>query len=340
VTLYLVGLGLGQLVYGPLSDRFGRRPTIVISLAIYTLGLGLAIPVRGVGSLIAARLLQSLGACGSLVLGRAMVRDSAAGGDVVRRMSLLMITMTLTPLLAPALGGYISSLLGWRAIFVILTIAVGTLLALVALTLPETNRNPTPLPNIGSIFIAYARLLRLPSYPNYAAAGAFCTTSVYAFLSAAPFIFVDVLHRSPDQVGLYCLMIIAGMIIGAALARQAVSKISIRTAARCGAAICLVGALGLLAVDLAHLLSVPTVIAPMLIFSLGMGIAAPNAVAGLMNAAPNAIGAASSFYGFGQMSFGALATMVVALWNDGSALPVASVLVAAATMALVALRKV
>jgi DHA1 family bicyclomycin/chloramphenicol resistance-like MFS transporter len=223
---------------------------------------------------------------------------------------------------------------------VILTIAVGTLLALVALTLPETNRNPTPLPSISSIFIAYARLLRLPSYPNYAAAGAFCTTSIYAFLSVAPFIFVDVLHRSPDQVGLYCLMIIAGMIIGAAVARQAVSKISIRTAARCGAAICLAGALGLLAVDLTHLLSVATVIAPMLIFSLGMGIAAPNAVAGLMNAAPNAIGAASSFYGFGQMSFGALATMVVALWNDGSALPVASVLVAAATLALVALHKV
>lgn len=340
VSLYLIGLGFGQLIYGPLSDRFGRRPATVVSLALYTLGLALAIPASNIGWLVAARILQSFGAGGALVLGRAMVRDGSSSTDAVRRLSLLAIAMTATPTLAPALGGLITSTLGWRAIFVVLALAVGALFALVVLNLPETNRNPAPLPSLGSILTGYARLLGQQSYMGYVVAGACCTTSAYAFLSSAPFLFVDILHRSPDEVGLYCLIIIAGMAVGAVLARQLVSKLDIKTAARLGAAVCVAGAVALLIVDLVHALSVATIVAPMILYSVGMGLTSPNAVAGLMNAVPRAVGAGSSFYGFTQMAFGALFTAIVAFWHDGSALPVACTLLFGAALAQIALLRV
>ena len=147
---------------------------------------------------------------------------------------------------------------------------------------------------------------------------------------ASPFIFVNVLHRSTSEVGLYCIVVIGGITVGAAFARLQAGKVSLRNAAMTGSLGCLIGALALLVFELMHLLTVFTVVAPMVLCSLGMGLVSPNAVTGLMNAAPRAIGSASSLYGFAQMSFGAFVTLIIAVWHDGSALPVAIVLVTAA----------
>jgi MFS transporter, DHA1 family, multidrug resistance protein len=339
ITLYIVGLAVGQLIYGPLSDRFGRRPILLFSLALYVLGLVLAIPVASVGALIGARVLQSLGACGALVLGRAMVRDSSTGNDAVRRLAALMIAMTMTPAIAPAIGGLISGWFGWRAIFAALAIIVASLLLLIAFTLPETARTRLALLGLRSIIINYGRLLAVPSFRYYLLAGTFCTTSIYAFLTAAPFIFVDVLHRSIGEVGLYCMVVIGGITVGAALARMLAGRMSLRNAAMTGSLCCLLGASALLVFELMHRLNVPTVVAPMVLYSVGMGLMSPNAVTGLMNAAPRAIGSASSLYGFAQMSFGACVTLIVAVWHDGSALPVAVILVTAAAAGQLALQR-
>ena len=340
ITLYIIGLAAGQLIYGPLSDRFGRRPVLLFSLAVYVLGLVLAIPVASVGALIGARVLQSLGACGALVLGRAMVRDSSSGDDAVRRLAAVMIAMTMTPAIAPAIGGVISGWFGWRAIFALLAIVVASLLAFVAFTLPETARTRLALPGLRSIIINYGRLIAVPSFRYYLLAGTFCTTSIYAFLTASPFIFVNVLHRSIGEVGLYCMVVIGGITVGAGLARMLAGKVSLRNAAMTGSLCCLLGASAFLVCELLHLLTVLTVVAPMVLYSVGMGLMSPNAVTGLMNAAPRAIGSASSLYGFAQMSFGALVTLIVAVWHDDSALPVAIVLVTAAAAGQLALHKV
>jgi DHA1 family bicyclomycin/chloramphenicol resistance-like MFS transporter len=311
----------------------------LFSLAVYVLGLVLAIPVASVGALIGARVLQSLGACGALVLGRAMVRDSSTGEDAVRRLAAMMIAMTMTPAIAPAIGGVISGWFGWRAIFAVLAIIVTGLLALIAVTLPETSGTRLALPGLRSIIINYGRLLAVPSFRYYLLAGTFCTTSIYGFLTAAPFIFVDVLHRSIGAVGLYCMVVIGGITIGAVLARRLAGSLSLRKAAMMGSWCCLLGASAFLVFELVDRLTVLTVIAPMVLYSVGMGLMSPNAVTGLMNAAPGAIGSASSLYGFTQMSFGALVTLIVAVWHDGSALPVAIVLVTAATAGQIALHK-
>lgn len=338
VTLYIAGLALGQLVYGPLSDRYGRRPVLVASLSLYLAGLVLAIPAPGVGTLIVARALQSLGACGSLVLGRAMLRDVTSAGDAARQLAMLTLAMTLTPALAPALGGVINEVLGWRAIFVALAGIVAALLALVVLTLPETNRDPLSRLSPRAIAAGYAALLRRPVFRAYLVAGACGGTSLYAFLAVAPFLLVDRLGRSSSEVGFDCLLVVLGMVVGAGLAGRLAGRVAVRHAARAGNALCIAGGLALLVVDQGGLLGVRTLLGPLILYGVGVGLMAPNAMAGLMNVDPRAAGSASSLYGFTQMAFGAGFSLVVALWHDGTATPVAAVLLAAGLVAALWLR--
>ena len=340
ITLYFVGLAFGQLVYGPVSDRYGRRPFLLVSLALYLAGLLMAVPAPGVGTLVAARVLQSLGGCGVLVLGRAMVRDVSTAADAARKIAVLTMAMTLTPAVAPALGGLINGWLGWRAIFATLAAIVAVLGTIVLLTLPETNREPIRLPGIVAILANYLRLLRTGKYRNYLIAGACSGTSLYAFLATAPFLIVDVLGHTVQEVGLYCLVVTAGMVVGAFVARQLASNIEIRRAARHGNRVCLASAAALLAIQLTGHLSLPTLIVPLTVYAMGVGVVGPNSVAGLMNVDPRSSGSASSLYGFCQMSSGALSTLAVALWHANNALPVAAVLLAAALISMVALRRV
>ncbi|MGY2051891.1 multidrug effflux MFS transporter [Methylobacterium sp. JK268] len=339
ITLYLVGLACGQLVYGPLSDRFGRRPVLIGGMSLYLAGLVLAIPAPSIGVLVAARVLQSLGACGSLVLGRAMVRDVSTPEDATAKLALLTMAMTLTPALAPAIGGVVGGAFGWRAVFVLLAAAVALLGALVVTTLPETNRAPVALPGLGAVVAAYLRLLRIPAYRAYVVAGACAGTSLYAFLAVAPFLLGEHLGQTPQAVGFDCLLVVAGMVAGAWIAARLARRVPTRRAARGGNALCFLGALALLAIDRSGQLSVATLILPLVLYAVGIGILGPNAVAGLMNVDPHAAGAASSLYGFVQMTCGAVFTLAVAAWHDGTATPVAVTLLAAASLAALALRR-
>ncbi|KMO40209.1 multidrug transporter CflA [Methylobacterium variabile] len=340
ITLYLVGLACGQLVYGPLSDRFGRRPVLIAGLSLYLAGLLLAIPAPSIEVLILARVMQSLGACSALVLGRAMVRDVSTAADAARKIAILTMAMTLTPALAPAIGGLINGALGWRAVFVVLAAVVAGLGALVVLTLPETNRRPMALPGVAAVAGAYLRLMQAPAYRAYVVAGACAGTSLYAFLAVAPFLLVDRLGRSTQEVGLDCLIVVAGMVLGSGIAGRLAGRVPIRRAAKVGNGICLAAALALLVVDRTGQLTVVTLLAPLVLYAVGIGLLGPNAVAGLMNVDPHAAGSASSLYGFMQMAFGALFTLAVASWHDGSAMPVAATLLSAALVAAFALRRV
>ncbi|TXN42783.1 multidrug effflux MFS transporter [Methylobacterium sp. WL7] len=339
ITVYLIGLAGGQLLYGPLSDRFGRRPILIGGLGLYLAGLLLAIPAQSIGVLLVARVLQSLGACGSLVIGRAMVRDVSTREDAARKLAILTTAMTLTPALAPAIGGVVNEAFGWRAVFVVLAGIVAVLGTLVVFTLPETNRHKVALPGLVPILAGYLRLVKVPVFRAYLVAGACGGTSLYAFLAVAPFLLVDRLGRSSQEVGFDCLIVVFGMVGGAVLASRLATRVPIRKAARSGNLLCIVAALALLLVDRTGMLGVVTLIVPLFAYAVGVGLLSPNAVAGLMNVDPHAAGSASSLYGFTQMTFGALFTAAASAWPATSATPVALALLTAGLIAALALRR-
>src|SRR5579863_7171941 len=139
ITLYLIGLAIGQLLYGPISDRFGRRPVLLAGLALFALGGTASAAAPDALMLVLARILQSIGACAGLVLGRAIVRDSATPDRAAAQLAMLTLVMSAAPAIAPVLGGYATAWFGWRAAFALLAIVGAITLLLSVLLLPETN---------------------------------------------------------------------------------------------------------------------------------------------------------------------------------------------------------
>jgi DHA1 family bicyclomycin/chloramphenicol resistance-like MFS transporter len=335
ITLYLVGLAIGQLVYGPISDRFGRRPVLLVGLGLFTLA-GIATTVApNAWLLVVARILQSIGACAGLVLGRAIVRDSATPDRAAAQLAMLTLVMSAAPAIAPVLGGYATAWFGWRAAFALLAIVGGVTLVLAVLLLPETSAVQSS--SRASMLLGSLRLLRSRAFRGYIVGGACTTTSFYAFMAASPFILVDLLHEPTERVGLYYLLLMAGVAAGSLTANRVAGRIRPSVALRVANWIAILGAGCFMAADLSGVLTVVTVIAPVVVFMVGAGMASPFALSGAVSVNPHAIGAASGLYGFTQMAYGALCTIVVEVWRPGSVFTVAVVLLGSAVLGQVAL---
>ena len=330
ITLYLIGLAIGQLVYGPLSDQFGRRPVLLAGLSLFTAASIVTALAPNAATLIGARILQSAGGCAGLVLGRAAVRDSASAEQAAGKLALLTLVMAMVPAMAPAIGGYLTAYIDWRASYVLLALFGAATLVLCALLMPETLARPTGARR--SILTAYLRLLTSRRFLGYAIGGACSTTAFYAFMSASPFIFENQLHQPAQRVGLYYLTLMLGVAGGSLAANRMAGRLKVQTALRIANTIGICGA-GLLATaDAAGQLSVPTVVIPVCLFMVGAGMASPFALAGSVSVNPQAIGAASGLYGFTQMGYGMLCTIVVETWHPGAVYPVASVLLGSALL--------
>ena len=342
ITLFVVGLAAGQLLYGPLSDRFGRRPVLLAGLLIYTLGSVAAAMAPGLPTLLGARVLQALGACSGMVLGRAMVRDNAPPEQAGRQLAMLNLCITIAPALAPMLGNQLSVYTSWRMIFVLLAAMGGVVLLASLLVLPETNMGGHRSGGFSSILPGFVRLLREQSFRVYALAGACSTTSFYAYLTASPFIFTQMLHRPAEEAGVYYLAIMAGVPFGSFAASRLARRMPLGRLLRLtgkmtpgrlltGAfVISTLGGLMMLVCVLLGQLSLVTVLLAILIFTIGGGIVSPLALSLAIGTVPGMVGAASGLYGFVQMGFGALCTLAVTVFPQRPELTAAVVLVVAA----------
>lgn len=337
ITLYLVGLAIGQLFYGPISDLFGRRVVLILGLLLFTLAGAATAAAPNAGVLIVARVLQSIGGCGGLVLGRAIVRDQATAGAAAAQLALLTLVMSMAPAIAPVIGGYMAAFIGWRACFGILPVLGAMVLVATLLLLPETLEGRVQGRGFHSMLHGSASLLRSRAFCGFAIGGSCTTTSFYAFMSASPFIFKDLLHRPTQEIGLYYLVLMGGVATGGLAANRLARRVRPRVALRCANAIAIAAALAFLLADLTGHLSVLTVIAPVTLFMVGAGMASPFAITGAVSVNPRAIGAASGLYGFMQMTYGVLCTLVVAAWRPGTVFPVAVVLLVSALLGQIAL---
>jgi DHA1 family bicyclomycin/chloramphenicol resistance-like MFS transporter len=314
ISVYIFGLALGQLVYGPVADRYGRRPVLMAGLALYTLAGFACILAPNIDTLIVARLFQALGGCCGMVLGRAIVRDTSAPNDAARRLALMNLMVTVGPAFAPLVGGLLATTLGWRSIFVALCMLGIANVLFVWRLLPETG---TPALGGGAeVARNYKMLLRSPAFIGFSVGGGCATTAMYAFVASAPFIFVNQLHRSAWEVSVYIGILVSGVWLGSLLASRLIGKIAIRKLLVRSNLVSVAGAFVFLAAVLSGHLSVPIAVASMLVFTIGVGISSPTALTLAVSVNPHVIGSASGLYGFAQMGVGAICTALAGLGGN------------------------
>lgn len=336
VAVYVFGLAVGQPIYGPLADGFGRRPALMAGLALFTLGGLLALWAPTLKLLVAARFVQALGGCAGLVLGRVMVRDTSEAAQAVRRLSLLALAMTLAPGLAPLLGQTVASLVGWRWIFALLA-GLGVLNLLLGWRiLPETGR-PTGHVSVATLRRDYGLLLRSPVFLGFVIGGGFATTAIYAFLAAAPFIFVDGLHRPPHEVGLFLGLTMVGFALGSVVGARLAGRLGVERLLLRGNQVLLVSAAVLLVAAASGWLNWQVALGSMMLYAVGGGMTGPAALTKSMSIDPRLVGAGAGLYGAMQMVAGSVCTSLAAIGPD-PAVSVAVVLLLAALFSRVMFR--
>ncbi len=337
LTLYLAGVAAGQLVYGPLSDRFGRRPLLLGGLLLYLLGTLAAVLAPSAGFLIAARVAQAVGSCAGLVLGRAMVRDSYPREQAASVLGIVSTAMAVAPMIAPLLGSTLEESFGWRAsMLACLAFGLPLLLAL-WLRLPETLVRPAPLPGLAGLLGAHAQLARLPSFRAFAAATAFSTCVFFAFAAGGPLVVIGTMGHSATTYGAAMMLISLSWMSGTFMTARFAARLGVMRMIELGTLVTLGG--GVLAV-LAALLLPPSLWAfflPMAVVAVGNGMTQPNAIAAAVSVRPQLAGTASGMVGALQMGAGALMTVAAGLTETGSGLATASWMLVGGLGALAAL---
>ena len=327
LTLYFAGIGLGQLVYGPVSDRFGRRPVLLAGLVLFLAGSVLCGAAWSLPVLIIGRVLQALGGCAGLVLGRAIIRDVCDREAAVRAIALVMMAMTLAPALCPALGAYLTQWFGWRTIFVFLGGLGAIVLVLSVLRLAETHPGGAPLDLVGTLR-AHLQLARSREFALFALASGCSSASWFSFIASAPILLAVRMHQPPSTYGAMILIPMAAYMLGNAAAAQFGRHLTGSTLFVVGLAISL-GSGVLMGAWCAAALSAWALFVPMALSSIGNGLSQPAALAAGLSVFPRIAGTASGVMGFLQMAVSSVSTLAVGLMPRDSALAVVAVVFAA-----------
>ena len=311
ITLYVIGLALGQLIYGPVSDTWGRRPALLVGLSLYFSASVLALFAPSLQWLVAARLLQALGGAAGITLGRAIVRDIAPPDRVTRDLALLNLLTLVGPGLSPIVGAYLADHFGWRAIYVFLVCIGSAMLFCAWKLLPETNLNRRPLA-ITRIALDYGSLLANPRFAAFMLGGACSSTALYPYLATAPYIVHEQLGLPIRYVGWFAASTIVGAGLGTFLTRKLAGRWPAERFLYIGSGLGLGLATLFLCIQALDWLSAPLLRALMVVMTFGAGMASPAALSRALGATTPALaGTAAGLYGFAQMAMGAVGTMLV-----------------------------
>lgn len=316
LTFYLIGLGAAQLVYGPLSDRYGRRPVLLWGLGIYCIGSLACVFAPSITLLMLGRALQAIGGCAGLVLGRAIIRDLYDRDRSAAMIGYVTMAMSLAPMLSPALGGYLDTLAGWRASFAFCSLAGLAVFVWVILTLPETLAQRGEGEGAGSLLRGYGLLLRSPLFCSYALQTAFTSGVFFAFIAGAPFVVVTVMGLPASDYGLWFIIVSIGYLVGNFFTGRFAARVGINYMLAVGAAIGMIGIVLLALASWLTALSLPGVFLPMMVVALSNGLTLPNGTAGAISVNPRAAGAAAGLSGALQMLTGAAAALLVGYGQD------------------------
>ncbi len=322
LSAFIVGFALSQLVYGPLSDRFGRRPVLLAGLAIYLAASLVAMVAPSIGWLIGARFLQAVGACAGAVIGRAIIRDIFGVTGAARMLGYITAVSSMGPIFGPMAGSLIEVAFGWRGAFAALAAVGGLLLAAVAWRLAESNAHLDPTAtDVRHLAGNYRRLLADRRFLGYVGIVAFTYAGIFSFVSGSAFVLIEVLQVPTRYFG----FIYGAAVLGYVSTNLVVGRIAMRVGVdrllKAGTALCVVGGIAMAALALARIESVAAFMVPMFVFFLGAGFNMPSGMAGAIGPFAKMAGTASALLGFLQMVIGGLAGFAVGRLHDGTAVP-------------------
>lgn len=335
LTAFIIGLAVGQLVLGPISDGIGRRKPLLAGLVLYVVSSVLCAVSPSVELLIAARALQAIGAAAGIVIARAIVRDLYSGTAMTKFFSMLMLVSGLAPVLAPVVGGQILRLTSWRGVFVVLTVFGALLLLAAVLALPEPLPPERRSPNrLGATLRGYAKLLADRFFLGYALAAGLMFAGLFAYISASSFVLQDVYRLSPQEFSLVFGANGVGLVLAGQLNGRLVGRFPERALLAAGLITSAVGGVGVLTAA-AFSLPLAALLVPLVLLVSSIGMVMPNASSLALAEHPHNAGSASALLGVLQFVTGGLATPLVSIGGEHSAVPMGTVMACFAVAALV-----
>ena len=326
LAAYFLGLSLGQLAYGPIADRFGRRIPLLFGVGLFTLASLVCAYAPNLDSLILARFVQALGGCAGMVLSRAIVSDKCDAVASAKVFSQLMLVMGLAPILAPMLGGVLVNLAGWQSIFLALSLFSAVCLLAVALGLPESLPASVPRQPLTGALRQYLRLLGDRVFIGHALTGGIAIAGMFAYIAGSPFVFIKLYGVPAEHYGWLFGTNAAGFILMAQVNARLLSKRGPAFLLARAVWLYLAAAMVLLAVAAWHPDALWPLLVPLFICIASLGCIAPNASACAMSGQGARAGSASALMGCLQFSVAAGAAALVGLLHDGSAVPMALVI--------------
>lgn len=326
LAAYFLGLSLGQLAYGPVADRFGRRIPLLVGVSLFTLASVACAFAPNLDALILARFVQALGGCAGMVLSRAIVSDKCDAVASAKVFSQLMLVMGLAPILAPMLGGVLVNLYGWQSIFIALTLFSALCTVAVAAGLPESLPATVPRQPLSGALRQYGRLLKDRVFLGHALTGGIAIAGMFSYIAGSPFVFIKLYGVPPEHYGWLFGSNAAGFIL--------VAQVNARLLAKRGPAFLLVrtvwiylaAGLSLLVISALQPAMLWPLLIPLFVCIASLGCIIPNASACAMSGQGARAGSASALLGCLQFSVAAGAAALVGVLHDGSAVPMALVI--------------
>ncbi|MEO6837496.1 MAG: multidrug effflux MFS transporter [Ginsengibacter sp.] len=338
ITSFFIGISLGQMIYGPLLDKYGRKKPLYVGLVVYLLASIACAYAPTANALIGIRFLQALGSCAGMVASRALVRDIFPVQENAKIFSLLMLVLALSPIVAPTLGGYMSSMFGWQSIFFVLASIAALTLLLVYFKLPvgrkpETSLSLLPRPIING----FLEVSKVPQFYTYAFAGAIASSGLYAYVAGSPFVFMEIYHVSEKQYGWIFAFIAMGLITASQVNTLLLRKYSSEQIIRATLFFQCLAGMSLVLGAWFHLLGLFSTIFLIWIFLSTQGFAFPNSSALCLAPFSKNAGTASALMGAIQLGIGALSTALVSIFANGTEMPMVAVMCICALSSFVVL---
>ena len=338
LSLSMLAIAIGTLVYGPLSDKFGRKRVMLVGIVITIFGSIVCFVADSIMLLISGRFIQAFGGAVGLVLARAIVRDVYGPEEAARVIATLVMVMVVLPMMSPALGGELMQRFGFESVFIVIAFASAIAFVFLFLWLPETLAKPVPFEGVKSMLMTFSKLFASRVFCGYAFCVTFVSVVFFSFISAAPEIMVSVLKRPPTEYGYYFIMIPAGFMTGNYVARYYGRTISIDNMIAIGASIGVFGIVLALLLQTLGMSSPVALFLPIALAVFGNGITLPNAQAAAINEFPEYAGTASGLTGFLQMAVSSVAAQAVALIFNGTVYPLLGLMLVASIISLLIFR--